>query len=149
MTYYYRLNVIPVIIPPLRERKEDIPDLMFHLLQRAEQKYGVSIKSLPNELMQKLMDYSWPGNVRELANVIERLVLLAEDGLCDSRHLELRQTESQPVGLPEEGINWEEMEQRYLSEAMIMAKGNRSKAAKLLQLPYKAFLYRLEKYNIE
>jgi DNA-binding NtrC family response regulator len=76
---FYRLNVVSVEMPPLRERREDIPLLVSHFVGRAERRHGVRVAAFPQALVRRLVDYAWPGNVRELANV-ERLVLLSEEG---------------------------------------------------------------------
>jgi two-component system NtrC family response regulator len=93
------------------------------------------------------MDYPWPGNVRELANRIERFVLLADERelLAD---LNTAATVSSGFVLPAEGLNWQQHERDCLLQALSRSNGNRAQAAKLLQLPYKAFLYRLEKYQL-
>ncbi len=99
------------------------------------------------------MDYGWPGNVRELANAVERLVLLAEDERLSEEDLPAPIREiGDPVGLavrlPAEGLSWDEMEESLLRQALDRAAGNRAAAARLLGLSYKAFLYRLEKYDL-
>jgi DNA-binding NtrC family response regulator len=99
------------------------------------------------------MEYGWPGNVRELANVVERLVLLAEDGVAGEDDLpsEIRVgpgADGCPFRLPAEGLSWDAMEQGLLAQALRAADGNRAAAARLLGLGYKAFLYRLEKHGM-
>ena len=103
--------------------------------------------------MKRLLDFSWPGNVRQLGNVVERLVLLAEDGRVSVE--DLPQEVTQPLAdgdgafqLPAGGLSWEAHERSCLSQALELAGGNRAQAARLLQLPYKAFLYRLEKHGL-
>ncbi|MBY6224674.1 sigma-54-dependent transcriptional regulator [Ferrimonas balearica] len=140
---YYRLNVIPLAMPPLRERPEDIPALVNCLLTRSAQRHKLTPPELTPAQLKALMDCPWPGNVRELANAVERLVLLGE--------LELNPLPANPGNaplLPSEGIQWEVLEQRYLQAALERAEGNRSEAARLLGLGYKAFLYRAEKYGL-
>ncbi|MBY5992911.1 sigma-54-dependent transcriptional regulator [Ferrimonas balearica] len=140
---YYRLNVIPLTLPPLRARREDIPALVRCLMARTCQRHGLPEPALDKAQLKTLMDHSWPGNVRELANAVERLVLLDE--------LELNPLQAktrQEALLPSEGIQWEVVEQRYLKAALERAEGNRSEAARLLGLGYKAFLYRAEKYGL-
>ena len=77
---YYRLNVFPIVLPPLRERRDDIPRLVHHFAQKAGERMQKSIRSIPQETMEAMMNHSWPGNVRELQNSVERAVILAEDG---------------------------------------------------------------------
>ncbi len=144
---FYRLNVVPLHMPALRERREDIPRLIQHFLQKSQQRYQLPAAELSKAALRQLMDYPWPGNVRELANRIERFVLLA-----DERELlaDLNNVASVSSGfvLPADGLNWQQHERDCLLQALSRSNGNRAQAAKLLQLPYKAFLYRLEKYQL-
>jgi len=150
---FYRLNVVPVHLPPLRERREDIPLLVSAFLDRAAAEHGVEIGPLSPAVLRSLMEYAWPGNVRELANVVERLVLLAEDGQADPQDLPASIREPSvdsgcPFRLPGTGIDWDAMEAGLLRQALDLAAGNRAAAARLLGLGYKGFLYRLEKHGI-
>ena len=144
---FYRLNVVPLHMPALRERREDIPRLIQHFLQKSQQRYQLPAAELSKTALRQLMDYPWPGNVRELANRIERFVLLADERelLAD---LNTAATVSSGFVLPAEGLNWQQHERDCLLQALSRSNGNRARAAKLLQLPYKAFLYRLEKYQL-
>ena len=148
---YYRLNVVPVAMPSLRERREDIPLLIDHFIGVACRRHRVGKPQLVSPVLKRLVDYPWPGNVRQLGNVIERLVLLAENGQA---RLEDMPSEMEPDGqssafmLPSQGISWENHEQDCLRQALELATGNKTRAAQLLQLPYKAFLYRLEKHGL-
>jgi len=144
---FYRLNVVPLHMPALRERREDIPRLIQHFLQKSQQRYQLPAAELSKAALRQLMDYPWPGNVRELANRIERFVLLADERelLAD---LNTAATVSSGFVLPVEGLNWQQHERDCLLQALSRSNGNRAQAAKLLQLPYKAFLYRLEKYQL-
>jgi DNA-binding NtrC family response regulator len=148
---YYRLNVVPIALPSLEQRREDIPQLVRYFAERAARVHGVAEARIPAELLRTLMTRAWPGNVRELANTVERLVLLAEDAEVAADDL----PESTPPAhaaalfeLPEQGLHWESHEKDLLTQALDRAQGNRSRAARLLGLPYKAFLYRLEKYGL-
>jgi len=152
---FYRLNVVPIILPPLRDRREDIPILVNHFIEIHARKHDISVKKTPVRLLKQLVDYHWPGNARELANVLERLILLCDEGNLSEADLpaEIR-GEIQLVGpetfrLPAGGMNWEAHERACLLQAMEMAQGNRRKAARLLGLSYKTFLYRVEKHEIE
>jgi two-component system NtrC family response regulator len=149
---FYRLNVVPVKMPPLRERREDIPLLIRHFVGRAERRHGMKCRPFPPGLVKRLVDYSWPGNVRELENVVERLVLLAEGDAVRGEDLpdEVAGRGAPDGGyqLPPGGVSWEEHEKSCLRQALEIAGGNRARAARLLDLPYKAFLYRLEKYGL-
>lgn len=149
---YYRLNVLPLGMPPLRERREDIPRLVEHFVQRAARRHGVQVKPFPKAVLKRLLDHSWPGNVRELGNVVERLALLAEDGRVSAEDLppemDARRAHDGFI-LPAGGMSWGGHEQSCLRQALKQAGGNRAQAARLLELPYKAFLYRLEKWGLD
>ncbi len=150
---YYRLNVIPINIPPLRERKEDIPLLVEHFLKKTSE----NPKRITPEAMKLLMDYSWRGNVRELENVIERTALLTDKEEIAPAELPSEITGhivdiKYISGLTEEGINIdkviEDVEKRYLLHALEKAGGVKTEAAKLLNLSFRSFRHRLHKYNI-
>ncbi len=150
---YYRLNVVPVALPPLRERREDIPLLVSRFVEAAAAEHGAAVRSLDSAILRCLMEHGWPGNVRELANVVERLVLLAENGQADPADLppEIREPSASagcPFRLPANGLQWDAVESGLLRQALDRAGGNRAAAARLLGLGYKTFLYRLEKYGI-
>lgn len=150
---FYRLNVVAVELPPLRDRRDDVPLLARAFLQEASARHGREVGSLPPAIVRLLMDYGWPGNVRELANAVERLVLLAEDEGLSVEDLpapirETADSKAAPVRLPAEGLAWDAMEESLLRQALERASGNRAAAARLLGLSYKAFLYRLEKFGL-
>ncbi|MEM8963193.1 MAG: sigma-54 dependent transcriptional regulator [Acidobacteriota bacterium] len=150
---YYRLAVVPLTMPPLRERREDIPLLVRHFLARSARRHALPKPKLSRTATRQLLDHTWPGNVRELGNVVERLVLLAEDGEIQDVDLSEAVASTQEQGggafsLPPEGMSWEAHERDCLSQALTLAAGNRARAARLLDLPYKAFLYRLDKHGI-
>jgi len=150
---FYRLNVVPIKMPALRERQEDIAILTEHFIQLHAKQYQCEAKKLTPECYRLLLDYHWPGNVRELSNRIERYVLLDdEEELTQSMELSFTGT-ANPTDLPNftmpaDSFNWEQFERYCLSQALELNQGNRTKAAKYLNLPYKAFLYRLEKFKI-
>jgi DNA-binding NtrC family response regulator len=148
---YYRLAVVTLTLPPLRERREDIPGLVTHFLQRKAQQHGMPATPFPKPVLRALMDRPWPGNVRELAHTVERLLLLGEDGEADAADLpgDAVQIESGAFRLPLQGLDWEALERDLLRQALEAAQGNRSRAARLLNLPYKAFLYRIEKHGLD
>lgn len=149
---FYRLNVVPVALPPLRERREDIAHLVKHFEERTARRHGIDFKGFPPKLLKRLIDYAWPGNVRELANVVERMMLLAEDGVVSPDDLPSEfgapSGDTADFKLPPQGMSWEKHEETCLAQALDLAAGNRARAARLLDLPYKAFLYRLEKYGL-
>jgi DNA-binding NtrC family response regulator len=149
---YYRLNVIPVTIPPLRQRQEDISLLISHFFKYFCHQHQFDKKELSSTAMKMLLSYSWPGNVRQLRNSLERLILLSIDNIIteeDVNELELVNKKTpKNFLLPEQGLQWEEHEKECLLQALSHSNNNRTQAAKLLGLSYKAFLYRLEKYKI-
>ncbi|WP_407313332.1 sigma-54-dependent transcriptional regulator [Desulfosporosinus sp. SB140] len=150
---YYRLNVFPISVPPLRERREDIALLAEHFLERLKT-YGGS-KIFAPEVLSRLTSYSWPGNVRELENVVERMVIISQGAVIGMESLPLFDEpptlakNSEPFVLPPEGVSLEEIEKSFLQQAMEQTGGNQSQAAKRLRLSRHAFLYRLEKYGID
>jgi two-component system, NtrC family, response regulator PilR len=150
---YYRLNVVPINIPPLRERKEDIPLLVEHFLKKTSD----NLKRITPKAMKLLMDYSWKGNVRELENIIERTALLTDEEEIQPAELPTEITGYQDdmkyiSGLTEKGINIDkvigDIEKRYLLQALEKAGGVKTEAAKLLNLSFRSFRHRLHKYNI-
>jgi len=149
---YYRLNVIPVTIPPLRQRQEDTALLISHFLKHFCQQHKMALKNISSAGLKMLLAYPWPGNVRQLRNSLERLVLLSMGETIvaeDVEELELTdKNKNQSFLLPEQGLNWETHERECLLQALSHCNNNRTQAAKLLGLGYKAFLYRLEKYKL-
>ncbi len=149
---YYRLAVVTLALPPLRERREDIPLLVPHLAQAAARRHRLPAQKFSAEVLAALMDRDWPGNVRELAHVVERLLLLGDDEEdADAAHLppSSRADATTPDWrLPEAGIDFAAWERDLLRQALDLARGNRTRAARLLNLPYKAFLYRIEKHGL-
>lgn len=149
---YYRLNVFPISIPPLRERREDVPDLAGHFLKKLRT-YGQSKTFGPGVLTQ-LKAYDWPGNVRELENVVERMAIISQGAVIgvDGLLVYNRSKKEKGTGLfvlPREGVSLEEIEKSFLQQAMEQTGGNQSQAAKRLGLSRHAFLYRLEKFGID
>ncbi len=141
---FYRLQVIPIVMPPLRERRSDIPLLVQHFLEKHNAKRLGRPVRVTDEAMVHLWEHDWPGNVRELENLLERLVILSEDGLIDVPHLppNIRSLISEKKiprpTLGEEGLDLntaiEEFENRLIEEALRRTKGNKQAAARLLGL---------------
>jgi DNA-binding NtrC family response regulator len=151
---FYRLNVVPVHMPALRERTEDIPKLIQHFMQLQQERYRLQLPPLSKVVLKALIEYPWPGNVRELSNKIERFVLLQDEqellaDLQSSVGSKTMLSNSEGFELPPTGIHFEALERSCLEQALQLSAGNRTKAARLLQLNYKAFLYRLEKYQLD
>ena len=152
---FYRLNVVPINMPPLRERQEDIALLVEHFLEVHSKQHNSEKPKLSADIYRKLLEYYWPGNVRELSNKIERFVLLNdEEELTQDIHRSQNQSNEDSLGnninfeLPSHSFNWEQFERYCLAQALEINQGNRTKAAKHLQMSYKAFLYRLEKFQL-
>ena len=150
---YYRLKVITIELPPLRERREDIPELVTFFITKYNQEFGKRVKGIDETSLKALKEYHWPGNIRRLESIIERAVLMCESshiGLKDIKG-ELRFFQGKDVldfDLPDEGINVDELEKDLLKKAMQKANGVATKAAKLLGMSYKTFWYRWEKLNL-
>jgi DNA-binding NtrC family response regulator len=149
---YYRLNVVPIDIAPLRERKEDIPELVNLFLAQFCGDSGKPVESITPEAMRILVSYHWPGNVRELQNILERACALAKGTVLDVAdiHLDVRPAKGSDVGnhfLPE-GMTLEQWEDEMIQEALKRANGNKSQAARLLGLSRNALRYRLSKIGI-
>ena len=157
---YYRLNVIPITIPPLRARREDIPVLFRHFIRKHGR--GLSFSVAP-EVDDCLLRHEWPGNVRELENLTERMLLLSEGQTLgkvdvpaairqvarpDSAELSTLPKEGLPFDLPEDGLDLMDLERRIIQAALDRAGGNQSAAARYLSIPRHVLLYRMEKYGI-
>jgi DNA-binding NtrC family response regulator len=155
---FFRLNVIQVDVPALRERREDIPLLVDHFIRRFNREFRRDVRGVSEEAMSRLLQYPWPGNVRELRNVIERVVILEARDIIQGVHLpaEIRYgrlggtggTGATPFILPEDGVDLEELERSLLQQAMDRTEGNQSAAARLLRISRYALRYRLEKFGI-
>jgi DNA-binding NtrC family response regulator len=149
---YYRLNVVPIDIAPLRQRKEDIPDLVNLFISRFAADSGKPVESITAEVMQILVSYHWPGNVRELQNIIERACALAKGTVLkvEDIHLDVRPARSTNGinnFLPD-GMTLEQWEDEMIRESLRRANGNKSQAARLLGLSRNALRYRLSKIGI-
>ena len=143
---FYRLNVITVTIPPLRERKEDIPELARYFLNKYSRKLSRIITAFTAESLELLAGYHWPGNVRELENVIERAVILCESDRIGAEDLSIPSAAT----VEELGTNpsLEEMEKNYILRVLKEANGNQSKASQLLGIDRKTLYLKLKKYGI-
>lgn len=152
---YYRINVLSVDVPPLRERREDIPVLIDYFVKKHTRNTSRLVRGLTPETRRLMIDYSWPGNVRQLESAIERAILLCEGDqiTVEDLPLEVRQ-ESRPVSegafkLPPEGISFEDVERDLILQAMEQTDYNITKSAKLLGLTFRTLQYRLEKFGIK
>jgi DNA-binding NtrC family response regulator len=149
---YYRLNVVPIDIAPLRERKEDIPDLVKLFIARFCGDSSKPVEGISPEAMQILVNYHWPGNVRELQNIVERACALKKGEILEASdiHLDLRPARAADSAnhfLPD-GMTLEQWEDEMIQEALKRAQGNKSQAARLLGLSRNALRYRLSKIGI-
>jgi two-component system response regulator HydG len=145
---YFRLNVVTIHLPPLRERQEDIPLLADHFVKEFSREQGKNIEGISKNAMKTLIGYYWPGNVRELENTIERLLVFAQDEVIRSRDLVYSNTELSQM-VTSEPIRLEEMEREHIVKVMTRANGNKTKAAKLLGIDRKTLRIKLKKYGIE
>jgi two-component system response regulator PilR (NtrC family) len=155
---FYRINVIPIALPPLRERREDIPLLAEHFLAKYGEQMDKAITGVSREAMDLLLHHDWPGNIRELENAIERAVALEATPaiLPDSLPATIRGDSSRPAApaeaLPESGFDLEAhvqgIERGYIAEALKKAGGVQVKAADLLGMSFRSFRYYVKKYNL-
>jgi DNA-binding NtrC family response regulator len=154
------LNVVPIHVPPLRERIEDVPFLSEEFMKRFSRKHGVPVKGFSDEAMHALKTHNWPGNVRELQNVIERAVILCgENGILEPEHLGLTTSPQSASSTPATSGSatsstsnaplppLAEMEKRHILAALEQCKGNRTHAAKLLDVSIRTLRNKLHEYN--
>ncbi len=152
---YYRLQVIPIFLPPLRERREDILTLTNHFIETFNNEFNKHVTGISKMAEKLILDYNWPGNIRELKNVVERAIILGNDETLLLEHLPLEivaKASSQSGGittfkLPPEGIDIEEVEKELIRQALEISEWNQSKAAKKLNLGIDAFRYRMKKFG--
>jgi DNA-binding NtrC family response regulator len=155
---YYRLNVVPISIPPLREHKEDVPYLVDHFIERFARESGKQLNGIAPAALKLLMDFHWPGNVRELENIIERAVAFADGPILDARDIRLDlsprfaaadgSASGAVVPFPPDGMTLEQYEDEIIREALRRAGGNKSQAARLLGLSRNALRYRLSRMGV-
>ena len=161
---YFRLNVVPIIVPTLRDRKEDIPLLADQFRQRFSRKHGAQVVGISNPCMAALQQHSWPGNVRELQNVIERAVILCSEGaVLEPAHLGLAQkgapaaapaavSSNAPQSSPDQAgefVTLSEIEKRHILTALDRSKGNRTHAAKMLAISIRTLRNKLNEYHFK
>jgi two-component system response regulator HydG len=151
---FYRLQVIPIELPPLRDRVDDIPMLIEHFLKKKASQLNKMFPRISDKAMKELMNYFWPGNVRELENLIERAVVLCEGeeiGLNDLPIL-LGDPSKMTLSLPREDLPLdqalEDLERQLIGRALEKAKGVKTETARILGLKTSALYYKLEKYNL-
>jgi len=149
---YYRVNVVTIRLPPLRERAQDVPELALHFLRLYNARLGLRVDSISPPAMRTLMDYSWPGNVRELENVIERALVLSAGSTIEREHLSDIIT---PVTVAQPDVDdfsvkrqTEALERTLIKRALERTNGNRTRAAQLLDLSHRALLYKIRDYEL-
>jgi two-component system response regulator PilR (NtrC family) len=153
---FYRLNVIPIHLPPLRDRHEDIPMLVAHFIKKLSREMGRPVRGVTPEAMVVLEQYHWPGNIRELENVVERAIVLGSTEVLEVDALPAglrhpRDRHDVPVELPADGIDLEatldRIEHRYMQLALERVGGVQTRAAELLRVSFRQFRYKLEKFQ--
>ena len=151
---YYRLAVIPLVLPPLRERAEDIPDLVLYFFAKSQQKNGRPNLVMPPALLSYFVRYRWPGNVRELENVVERVVVLTRGDEVTLHDLpqflreERAGVEALEIGLPPQGISLDAIEKELILKALEKCDWNQTHAARYLDISRKTLIYRMERHGI-
>ena len=153
---FYRLNVIPIHLPPLRDRREDIPLLIAHFIKKLSHEVGRPVRGVAPDALAVLEQYHWPGNIRELENVVERAIVLGSSELLEADGLpaglrQPRDRQDVPLELPAEGIDLEAMldriEHRYMQLALERVGGVQTRAAELLRVSFRQFRYKLQKFH--
>jgi two-component system NtrC family response regulator len=151
---YYRLLVVPIKLPPLRERGQDIPELVEFFFAKSKFNHARSELKLRSDLLPYFSNYPWPGNVRQLENIIERIVLLSAgpeitfEDLPDFLQSGREAGQPPPIYLPEEGVSLYAVEKQLILQALEKAGGNQTQAARFLHMSRRTMAYRLEKYGI-
>ena len=155
---FYRLNVISIDLPPLRDRGADVKLLARHYIQHYNKKFGKRIEALTPDAEAMLMDYHWPGNVRELKNLIERAMILEEGPFIGPSALPIEPSvrtatpsnvKLPELTLPDQGTSLERVEEELVRQALLRARGNQTKAAKLLDISRDALRYKMKKFHLE
>ncbi len=155
---FYRLSVIPITLPPLRDRKDDIPLLVDHFIDEYNTRFRKSIKGILPKALQTLRKYDWPGNVRELRNAIERAMILQDEGHIDEQLLPLRISEFEgesrslllgdSLSIPSQGIDFYQVEKDLIRRALTRARGNQTQASRLLSITRDTLRYKMKKYGL-
>ena len=161
---YYRLNVVPILLPPLRERREDIPLLVSHFLKKANLENGKSVRYVSDEAMEYLANYYWPGNIRELENAIERAVILCKSETLEAGLFPIPGEKGHPAAIqlrfaaPADGEREEvsgdlpdaveKLEKKLIQEALQKTGGNQRQAARMLGVTERILGYKVKTYNL-
>jgi len=154
---YYRLQVVPIYLPPLRDRTEDILPLARHFIEMFNEDFHKNVREISEKAREFLVRYEWPGNIRELKNVIERAMILENEDILLLEHLPIELVagsmpiappDNAPLNLPKEGMSLEKVEEELVKQALSVAAGNQSKAADLLGVQRDAFRRRMKKFGL-
>jgi len=147
---YYRLSVVPIHLPPLRNRVEDIPPLIEHFLNKFSKKIKRSVPEVSNEAMEVLKEYPWPGNVRELEHTVERILILEDTDVIRVRDLPsfISQRQGEIQMLPEEPLSLKELEKKYIRFILQRTKGKKTQAANILGINRKTLGMKIKKYGL-
>jgi len=152
---YFRLKVVPIHLPPLRERREDIPLLADHFLKDASRRFNRPALQFDKDVFRYFQAYAWPGNVRELKHLVERLAVVAEDDNVSSKDLPENLTATTAaaanvlIQLPDDGIDLEEVEREILRQALEKHGWNQTRTAQYLNVTRSALIYRMQKYGLQ
>jgi DNA-binding NtrC family response regulator len=148
---YYRLKVVTINVPPLRERKDDIPLLVNAFLQEFNEENSKNVRQIDPEVMERLMNYDWPGNVRELRNCIESMVVMSASGKIELAALpaNIRGAEdSQPSSITQVGMSMEEVEKELIKKTLEETNGNRTQTARILKIGLRTLHRKIQKYGL-
>ena len=156
---YYRLNVFEINIPSLSKRKEDIPLLVEHFIKDSNRKFGKSIMGISEKALDILMNYNWPGNVRELEHVIQRAAVLCEEEIIQAKHIDSKISNIEDTLRIEVPDNYydlkkilneskESIEKQLIEKALEVTNNNKTEAAELLGISYRALMYKINEYEI-
>jgi len=145
---YYRLNVIPIYLPPLRERRGDIPLLVRYFLKKYNRQNGRKVRGITSECLEVINQYQWPGNIRELENAIQRAVVISEKEFLSPEDLFLKIDPESRVSFSLENVTLEEMERRLIQHTLQRVGGNRTKAAKILGVSVRTIRNKIKKYHL-
>ena len=151
---YYRLSVFPLVVPPLRERKMDIPPLADLFLNRFSKRHGKALRGISSRALGRLVSYDWPGNIRELMNILERGVILSRGGFLGEEDLPQSITGALGDSVPQpadarQGISLKEMERMLIERTLAEKAGNRTHASRTLGITRKTLLAKIKEYGIE
>ena len=152
---FYRVNVVRIQLPPLRDRREDIPELVKHFVSAINKRLGLSVRGATPAAMQLLLEYAWPGNVRELENVIERAMAMTDGRSIEPEHLPTAVRAPGESGSSDEDLDLsvkrrtESLEKALIERALRQTSGNRTRAARLLDLSHRALLYKIKEYGLD